>query len=265
MVFDRLLARLLAVAPDRWMLKGAVALDFRLGDQARSTIDLDLYRVQNAAAALSDLIAAQSLDLGDFFTFSITQTAALDRLTDGNAIRYRVIASIGRRVFERVALDVGFAQNLNMPPEMLRGPDYFGFVGIAPLNIPTIPIEFHIAEKLHAYARTYGEGRRSSRSKDLIDLLLISENIEVSAYALRRAIDTTFGARGTLDVPLALPEPPDEWVPSFHTLASETGLDPNLPSGYAAVARFLDPMLSGTVEGDARWKPGASAWTAKVD
>jgi hypothetical protein len=27
--FDRLLARLLAVAPDRWLLKGALALDFR--------------------------------------------------------------------------------------------------------------------------------------------------------------------------------------------------------------------------------------------
>ena len=30
-VFDRLLARLLVVAPNRWLLKGAVALDFRYG------------------------------------------------------------------------------------------------------------------------------------------------------------------------------------------------------------------------------------------
>ncbi|HEV8632719.1 MAG TPA: nucleotidyl transferase AbiEii/AbiGii toxin family protein, partial [Chloroflexota bacterium] len=29
--FERLLARLLVVAPDRWVLKGAVALHFRLG------------------------------------------------------------------------------------------------------------------------------------------------------------------------------------------------------------------------------------------
>jgi hypothetical protein len=34
MVFDRLLARLQTVAPDRWVVKGAVALDFRLGDRA---------------------------------------------------------------------------------------------------------------------------------------------------------------------------------------------------------------------------------------
>jgi len=29
-VFDRLLARLLVVAPDRWILKGGLALDYRL-------------------------------------------------------------------------------------------------------------------------------------------------------------------------------------------------------------------------------------------
>ena len=40
-VFDRLLARLLRVAPHRWLLKGALALDFRLEERARTTMDLD--------------------------------------------------------------------------------------------------------------------------------------------------------------------------------------------------------------------------------
>ncbi len=42
--FDRLIARLMAAAPDRWVLKGAVALHFRAGPQFRSTMDLDLGR-----------------------------------------------------------------------------------------------------------------------------------------------------------------------------------------------------------------------------
>lgn len=260
MVFDRLLARLLVISPNRWVLKGAVALDFRLGDQARSTIDLDLFRTENTAAAMNDLITAQSLDLGDFFTFSISQTHALDNLPDVHAIRFRVIASIGRRIFERVALDVGFDQNLNMPPEMLLGPDYFGFAGIAPLEIPTIPIETHIAEKLHAYTRIYSEGRRSSRSKDLIDLVLIAQNIELSATTLRRAIDAAFASRGTHSVPMVLPEPPESWETSYRTLATETGLDPSLDSGYAMASIFLDPILSGAVEGPARWIPESSTW-----
>lgn len=38
-VFERLLARLLLVAPDRWLLKGALALDLRLGARSRTTRD----------------------------------------------------------------------------------------------------------------------------------------------------------------------------------------------------------------------------------
>ena len=34
--FDRLVARLFTVAPDRWVLKGGLALDYRLGTKARS-------------------------------------------------------------------------------------------------------------------------------------------------------------------------------------------------------------------------------------
>jgi hypothetical protein len=260
MVFDRLLARLLVIAPERWVLKGAVALDFRLGEQARSTIDLDLYRTENEAAAMRDIIAAQSLDLGDFFTFAIQRTDALDELIDGHAIRFRVEASLDGRIFERFSLDVGFDQNLALPAELLKGPAYFEFAGIAPLEIPTIPIEVHIAEKLHAYTRIYSQGRRSSRSKDLIDLVLISENIELSATALRRAIDATFRSRDTHNVPRAIPEPPADWATSYSTLATETGLDPELQSGYAAVGRFLNPVLSGALNSPAHWNPESRAW-----
>lgn len=40
--FDRLLARLAATAPDRWLLKGGYALDLRLRGSARTTQDVDL-------------------------------------------------------------------------------------------------------------------------------------------------------------------------------------------------------------------------------
>src|ERR1700728_3764374 len=38
-VFERLLARLHAVAPDAWVLKGGFALELRLGARARTTKD----------------------------------------------------------------------------------------------------------------------------------------------------------------------------------------------------------------------------------
>lgn len=73
MAFDRLLARLLAAAPERWILKGAVALDYRLGDRARATMDLDLAHKADAEEATLDLLTAQSLDLDDFLAFEVSR------------------------------------------------------------------------------------------------------------------------------------------------------------------------------------------------
>ncbi len=55
--FDRLLARLFAVAPDRWVLKGGLALDYRLGAKARTTMDVDLAGAGDEDAATADLLA----------------------------------------------------------------------------------------------------------------------------------------------------------------------------------------------------------------
>ena len=66
-VFDRLLARLLAVAPGRWVLKGALALDYRLGPGTRTTKDVDLGRTDDEDGATSDFVKAQAADLGDYF------------------------------------------------------------------------------------------------------------------------------------------------------------------------------------------------------
>ncbi len=77
-VFDRLMARLMAVAPSRWILKGGVAIHFRVGPQFRTTKDLDLGRRDSEEAATFDFLLAQSVDLGDYFTFVIERTGQFD-------------------------------------------------------------------------------------------------------------------------------------------------------------------------------------------
>ena len=96
----RLIARLMAAAPDRWVLKGAVALHFRTGPQFRSTMDLDLGRYDDEQAATADLLLAQTVDLGDYFRFAIQRTSRLDALVEGAAVRYHVTAELDRRPFE---------------------------------------------------------------------------------------------------------------------------------------------------------------------
>jgi predicted nucleotidyltransferase component of viral defense system len=154
-VFDRLLARLLTVAPDRWLLKGGLALNLRLGARTRTTKDMDLARRDDEATATADLLAAQSIDLGDYFVFAIERTAKLDAMLEGATVRYHVAAELAGRAFEDVIIDVGFGDPLAAPPDLLHGPDLLSFAGIVPTTIPAVSLDQQIAEKVHAYARTY--------------------------------------------------------------------------------------------------------------
>jgi Mn-dependent DtxR family transcriptional regulator len=56
-----------------------------------------------------------------------------------------------------------------------------------------VSLEQHVPEKLHAYTGTFGhDERESTRVKDLVDLVLISESAEIDAKRLRHALATTF-------------------------------------------------------------------------
>jgi hypothetical protein len=98
--FELFLRRLAQVAPDRWVLKGALALDFRLGGASRSTKDIDLGRDDDEEAAIEDIAAAQRLRLDDFFTFTASRTNAFDEVDEFQAIRFHIRAELAERVFE---------------------------------------------------------------------------------------------------------------------------------------------------------------------
>lgn len=258
--FERLLARLMIVAPDRWILKGAVALQFRFGARFRTTKDLDLGRWDDERAATSDLVVVEHVDLSDHFRFAMEKTAKLDQLVEGAAVRYHVSAFLAGRRFEELTVDVGFGCPLTMEPERLRGPDLLSFAEIEATEVPTLPLELHMSEKVHAYTRGYVGGRASTRVKDLIDLVLIPPLFPFQAGRFRSALSETFSTRGTHRLPPALPPPPAEWRPGYRRMAAEVGLDPELSAGYEQARAFLDPILSGTVPDDGRWDPIRRTW-----
>jgi predicted nucleotidyltransferase component of viral defense system len=259
--FDRLLARLFTVAPERWVLKGALALDYRFGDRARTTKDIDLASAGDEASATADLLAAQAVDLKDFFSFLIERTSALDRLVDGAAVRYHVRAELAGRVFDEFLLDVGFDPPSGVELDRLRGPDILAFADIAPIEVPAVPIEVHVAEKLHAYTRDYGLGSvRSTRVKDLVDLVLIAAESSLDARRLWTALETTFGRRASHRVPAKLPRPPADWRVPFGRMARTVAIDSDVETGFDSAARMLDPILGRTI-GSGAWDPLAQIWT----
>ncbi len=258
--FDRLLARLVVAAPDRWLLKGALALDYRFGDRSRTTRDIDLATTGDEASATADLLAAQAIDLGDFFTFIIERTGALDRLADAAAVRYHVAAELAGRTFDEFVLDVGFDPPIGVEPARLRGPDLLAFAGIEPVEVPALPLEDQVAEKVHALSRGYGDGSHPSpRVKDLVDLVLIAAEAEPDADRLREAMERTFARRASHPLPVALPRPPADWRVPYGRMARTIGLDGDLRGGHAMAARMLDPILASETS-SATWDRAAGAW-----
>jgi hypothetical protein len=265
-VFQRLLARLLVVSPDRWLLKGALALDFRLSDREgarpRATKDMDLARVGAIEDADADFRRVQNLDLGDYFEFAVerAEPAQEDKEAGGAGLRYQVQATLAGRVFEQVLVDVGFSP-LAVQPEVVQGPDLLDFAGLPPVRVPALPVALHVAEKVHAYTRRYGrDNAPSSRPKDLVDLVLLATHECFLAGELRAALEETFTSRGTHPIPKDLPPPPAGWAKPYAELAEQVGIAPVLEDGYQEVRAFLNPILSESASGRAGWESTTQLW-----
>lgn len=255
--FTRMLARLEHAAPDAWMLKGGFALELRLGGQARATRDVDIDWATSLDEATDALVEAAALDLADHFEFAITRVGATD-IGAGGGIRFRADAYVGGRLFEPLLIDVGVAGG-GSPTDELTAPDLLDFAEIEPAHIRAIPLEQHIAEKLHAYTRRYGADQPSSRAKDLIDIILMSELASLGFDDLRKALASVFAARATHELPASFPTPPGEWAQRYRALAEEVGLYADLSTGHALAATFLDPVLAND-EKLSRWDPGEREW-----
>jgi hypothetical protein len=257
--FELFLRRLVAVAPNSWVLKGALALDFRFQATTRPTRDMDLGRDDSEDAAVEDFAAAQALALDDFFTFAAVRTDALDDTDDFRAIRFHVTAELAGRVFDQFVVDVGFADSISATPDEIETSDLLSFAEIEPIRVPALPLPQHIAEKVHAYTRKYGaSGRESTRPKDLVDILLIAGSEPLDAASLRDALELTFGQRGQQPLPSSLPPPPTSWADPYRRLASEVEVEPALDKAFALAAEFLDPILAGRSAG--AWDPRRRTW-----
>lgn len=253
-VFERLLARLVAHAPGEWVLKGGFALELRLGNVARSTKDADVEWRLDEEDVVEMLLAAAAVDLGDRFTFALERA---DEETDlpGGGQRWRVAATLAGRIFERTVIDVAFAAAPVQAPDQITTSGLLEFAGVHAVVIPTLAIEQHLAEKLHAYTRTYAGGRPSTRVKDLVDVVVIANTSVIGAAKLAAAITAIFGRRGEQPVPAALPQPPAEWATPWRRLARDVPAPDELAEGYRVAAALFDPILAATVT-TGTWQPG---------
>ena len=207
--------------------------------------------------ATEALIEAAALELDDFFEFEIHRVGAAD-IGAGGGVRFRADSYVGGRLFEPLLIDIGVAGGVS-PADELTAPDVLDFAEMEPARIRAIPLEQHIAEKLHAYTRRYADDQPSSRAKDLIDIVLMSELAAFEVDRLREMIVRLFEARATHELPTSVPPPPRDWSRPYRALAEEVGLDPDPAVGHRRVAAFLHPVLIGD-SGFAQWDTERLEW-----
>ena len=263
LVFDRLLARIVAVLGDTATLKGGLALELRL-ERARTTKDVDLRMLGSPDDILARLQEAGRRDLGDFMTFELGPDDEHPAIqNDGmryEGRRFRAECKLAGKLYgQRFGVDVAFGDPMLGEPDVVVGEDVLSFAGVAPPTLRLYPIETHLAEKLHAY--TMPRMRPNSRVKDLPDIALLATAKTLDAKRLRDALEQTFTFRKTHALPASLPDPMPAWAVPYAAMAREDQLPWTTLTDVTRAARaFLDPVLARGLA--ASWDPGSWRWIA---
>ncbi len=175
LVFDRFLARIVAVLGDTAVLKGGLVLEYRL-ERARTTKDIDLSMMGSPEDVLTRLQDAARTNLNDFMTFEVgpdtDHPVIQNEAMRYDGMRFRAECRLAGKIYgQPFGVDVAFGEPILGPPEVVVAEDLLGFAGIAPPTLRIYPLETHVAEKLHAY--TMPRPRPNSRVRDLPDIALL--------------------------------------------------------------------------------------------
>ena len=211
---------------------------------------------------LARLQEAGRCDLSDFLTFEVRPDDEHPEIqNDGmryDGFRFRVACRLAGKLYgEPFGVDVVCGEPILGQPDTARARDVLDFAGIDPPVLRLVPIETHIAEKLHAY--TVPRRRPNSRIKDLPDLALLATAGDLDARRVRMALEQTFAFRKTHELPTSTPAPAPSWAAPYAAMAREDRLRwTTLEEVTSAVRAFLDPALAGGL--DATWNRVALAW-----
>ncbi len=267
--YDRFLSRVFADGEaSEWLLKGGLSMLARV-PRSRTTKDVDLAaqdapNLDEAERALSTLVA---IDLGDHLTFRLIRSLPTGAGDNQPGIQ--------TRRFVYACLDIDHDTQVDtVTVDVVVGPAPVGAPEIVePANrlhlrrslvthpYRLFPVVDQIADKVCATMSVdYPGGKRSSRVKDLIDLVILAHSQRVDLAELRTAIATK-RAISRMD-PFDHFDIPADWrrtypatakgVPSAETYTAE--------AAAALIAAFVDPALTRSPT-PGTWDPQHLEWT----
>lgn len=269
--YRRLLYRLFELQPDDWVVKGGAALLLRL-DPNRTSNDIDLAYVRQAGehpVALDALNSAAELDAGDFFTFEVGAGRFVDEDHPlERAFSVPVLARIGEREFARFSIDLALPREDVDSERIDPATSLTGNPAVDSLpEVATLTFAAQVADKACAIYEKHGvEGTHSSRARDLADIAMIAQQVDLDGTRLIERVQIEESRRlaaGTLKSAL-----PDELSLSELQLSDWAGrwdkATRNAPIGFDAAlelaSALMTPVLDKSADG-ATWHGASKSWT----
>lgn len=242
--FDRFLARLFREEDADFLLKGGYAMELPLRHRARFSRDIDLTakhtkKMTDPIKIRQSLQSQLSLDLGDWFGFRVGEHSMELDGPPYAGFRFPIEARLDERTFSKFNLDVAAGDAILCDPSWVTGPALLDFAGISPARVPLVPSETHFAEKIHAYTMPRKSGF-NSRTKDLIDLILLIEEGFLDLGRVRQSLGATFRRRNTHSIPSELDSPSPQWTPIYAAMAKEINLTscPTAQRAFEKLTRY---------------------------
>ncbi len=254
---ERLLTRLLADDPNRWVRFDDWRLEYRydgsasahgafdgVSEHARAAVDAALRRVTEHQGLEPVQLAVRPCD-------------RWPEVSQGPVLAYRIEASHRDAEIGAVDLLVGFAYPAENEIEWIASLDVLAAQdGPLPL-LPTRSRLAQIADRFGAYT---GVTSRFHDCQDLLTIARFAPLLTCTAREVRRALARTWPWDASPTWPQAVPGPPPWWAVAYEDEAAELGLLQSLAVGHAWAAALLDPVLSGTVPPGATWNPTRAGW-----
>lgn len=260
---DGLLARIAhSEYREDFVLKGGVLLAAFNARRPTKDIDLQATRLTGDPEEVAERVRViAALDVADGLAFDPASVAATTiRDEDEYAgVRVKLTAKLGTARLT-IGLDVNFGDPIWPAPCLIELPR------VVPLDLPPMtllgyPLTMVLSEKL---VTAVDRGIANTRWRDFADVYTLVKLHPVDADELRASIETVAEYRKIILAPLlpALAPMNERAQQKYRAWRTRSHREGELPTAFAdvlaAVARFADPVLSGTATG--RWNPRLSTW-----
>ncbi len=221
----------------RLVIKGGGGLQLRLGARARTTSDLDT-AFRGDIIEARDLLRSALIRGWSGFEGVLSDEVEITRAgITPPPWRARIKLAYKSKPFSTVAFEMSAAEGAS-----LDFPEYHSVaISLAPVQLPDpgkiafLPARYQIAQKLHACTEPPTGDHPNTRVRDLYDILLIAELVELEEYpALSAACREIFELRGRHTWPPVLSEQPS-WRETWRRLAEDRQVGLTFDQAFADV------------------------------